>query len=410
MYERLFALPVRRRPGSKGRVWALAEELDVWKSKTQPAAEPPVDAPSPAANRGGETPRVGSTVKRLLPLAAMLVLVIGAVWASLTTSGPVTDFNVQGRNLVALDRKGRVLWRHTFLLELNEGGYQEPYRGSHSWIGRFHSQGDPHFIFSAQFWKHESIGDPVFCFDNKGNVMWRFEPGRAVVDGTGDAMVPPYWSSSLQVIIGRSPAETRIVASSNHYLGQADQVAVLDTRGRVLAEYWHPGHILHMDQADLDRSGRNKLLLGGVNNGDHQATLVVLDPLKMSGVVTPKQMKDHRFELLGMAPANEEAVVLFPRSCISVGQPYTRVSDVRVNASGKRIITAVAEGIAEADPGFIYELDYDLHVVSVVPNQVVAVQQAHHTLEQQGKLDHPFDLEKECARLKSEVVVKRPTQ
>ena len=58
--------------------------------------------------------------------------------------------------------------------------------------------------------------------------MWRFEPGRKVVDASGDQMAPPYWSSHLQVIRGKSGAETRIIVSSNHYTGQADQVAFLD--------------------------------------------------------------------------------------------------------------------------------------------------------------------------------------
>jgi hypothetical protein len=176
--------------------------------------------------------------------------------------------------------------------------------------------------------------------------------------------------------------------------------------GKVVGEYWHPGHLIHLAQADLDGDGRKELLLGGVNNGNHQGTLVVLDPSKISGSATPKEMQDHQFELLGMPAANERAVILFPRSCISTGQPYTRVRGVQV--SKDRIIVSVAENIEEDSPlGFVYELDYRLNVVNVEPTNGVLVAKAHQELEVEGKLDHPIDFGKELVLLKTGVVVRR---
>src|SRR5579863_9086079 len=99
----------------------------------------------------------------------------------------------------------------------------------------------------------------------------------------------------------------------------------------------------------------------------------------ISGSSTPKEMGDHRFELLGMPAAHERAVLLFPRSCISIGQPYTRVR--AVNASKQRITVEVAEGInEESSPGFVYELDYQLNVIAVVPMNGVTVAKSHQEL------------------------------
>ena len=249
------------------------------------------------------------------------------------------------------------------------------------------------------------FGTPVFCFDPKGKIAWQFVPGHPVSDRNGDKMVPPYTTNNLLVVRGKTEAETRVVVSSNHYLGQANQVAFLAPDGRVVGEYWHPGHLLHFEQVDLDRSGRRYLLLAGVNNGNHQATLVVLDPLKISGVVTPTEMKDHRFELLNMTPAREKAVVLFPRSCMSADQPYTRVSNLQV--SKDRIVVTVSEGVVESAQGFVYEFDYDLQTVNVVPGNGVELERVHRSLEARGKLDHPFDFEKESGRIKAGVIVRR---
>jgi len=81
------------------------------------------------------------------------------------------------------------------------------------------------------------------------------------------------------------------------------------------------------------------------------------------------------------------------------------VSVLHVNKD--RIIAAVSEGMAETDAGFIYELDYNLRVISVVPNGSVQVERTHRNLEAQGKLDHPFNSEKECGHLKASVIVRR---
>jgi hypothetical protein len=175
----------------------------------------------------------------------------------------------------------------------------------------------------ARPYNEPKLGSRFFGFQADGKIRWQFEPGRAVVDRSGDQMIPPYFPSAIQVVRGKTPAETRIVISSYHYLAKSNQVAFPDVNGRLVAEYWHGGHLLYSDLADLDGNGRIQLLLGGVNNGNHQATLVVLDPLKVSGIVTPKEMTDPRFELLSMSAANERAVILFPRSCLSTGQPYT---------------------------------------------------------------------------------------
>jgi hypothetical protein len=124
--------------------------------------------------------------------------------------------------------------------------------------------------------------------------------------------------------------------------------------------------------------------------------------------MTPKEMQDHRFELLGMPPAKERAVVFFPRSCISVGQHYTRARGLRVTK--ERLVVDVSEGVSQGSetPGFVYELDYGLNVVSVVPN-TAQVMVLHQALEARGLLDHPFS-EAECERLRAGVVVIRDGQ
>jgi hypothetical protein len=407
-YERDLGMPVHRMPGPRGRVWALSHELDSWKdgtSKKDPrATHPSLDLVTIAEGVAlATTNRTRRSISYMLAGTAVLILVGFASYAAFVPHGPLADFRVQGNDLIGLNAKSKELWRHTFPWALQEGKYAERDRLLHFWLGDLTGNGEQQLVFESIPYKRDVVGTTILCFKSNGQVRWQFQPGRAVIDGGGDHLLPPYFAFSLEVIANRNPADTRIVISSNHYLEHAHQVAFLDINGRVVGEYWHPGHLLHMEQADLDGDGRRELLLAGVNNGNHQATLVVIDPLKLSGVVTPKEMKDHAFELLNMAGAHERAVVLFPRSSISTGQHYTRASAVQVTK--ERIIVPVAEGTAESDPGFVYELDYALNVVNVVPGSIRTIQR-HQELEAQGKLDHPFDAVKECERLKAAVIVR----
>jgi hypothetical protein len=321
--------------------------------------------------------------------------------------GPPSDFRVEGKNLIVVNDEGRELWHYTFDVALMGDRYPPGDKPRLASFGDLNRGGQPGLLFVAKPLNTTDVGDQLLCFGAGGRIRWRFTPGRPVTDGGGERMVPPYFTSGLQTIEGRTLADTRIAVSSNHYLEYPNQVAFLDVQGRVVGEYWHPGHLRHLGMADLDHNGRKLLLLTGVNNGNHQATLVVLDPLNVVGPMTPKEMRDHRFELLGMPPAKERAVVFFPRSCISLGQPYTRAGALRVTKD--RVIVEVAEGVAEAEgPGFVYEFDHDLGVLNVTP-QGLGVMQAHQALEARGLLDHHFSQE-ECERLKAGVVVIRDGQ
>jgi hypothetical protein len=338
--------------------------------------------------------------------SAWAALAIGAGLLSAWTvspHGPPADFHVEGRSLIVTNEQGRELWRHTFPFDLYVEQYGGALRKNRVWMGDLTGNGSQQTIFVAASYNSKDIGTPVFCFGPTGKVLWQFMPGREVIDGKGARLVPPYLTSDFEVLKGKTPADTRVAFTSAHYLDKADQVAFLDIRGKLMAEYWHPGHILHTQQIMIE--GRSHLLLGGVNNGNHQATLILLDPLAMVGVTTPKEMKDHHFELLGMNPAVEEAVVFFPRSCISVDQPYTRVATVSV--TNDRIVTAITESTVDREdrPGFVYEFDHRLRLVGVEASGS-NVAQLHRELELRGEVRHRFDPTKESTQLRNGVEIR----
>ncbi len=243
----------------------------------------------------------------------------------------------------------------------------------------------------------------LFCLNESGQLIWEFVPGRTVTDAHGFVMAPPYYVRQICVLKGRRPEDTRIAVASVNYAGQAGQIAFLDSRGRVRGEYWHPGHLSYLAQADIDGDGRDELLLGGANNAEHTATLVVLDPLQVNGLSTPKSVFDPSLRLMNMPEAKEKAVVLFARGCVGRQSPYTRISALWVTRGN--IVANVVDNFDENNLAVItYEFDHRLNLVAMTP--IPQYSQVHRQLEQAHQLDHPYDQKREMDDLRRRLVIR----
>jgi DNA-binding winged helix-turn-helix (wHTH) protein len=343
-----------------------------------------------------------------LRLAACFVLVGGiagvAYWA-LKPHGLPELLKVEGNYLVAMNGRGQELWRHHLAGGFSEEAYHSPgWQARLSWIGDLDGNGGAEVLFAFTPEKQIEQRPSLLCFEQSGRVRWEYAPNRVVRDEGGRTMYPPYnLGGGMVVIAGQKPGETRIAAAFVHYFNQPGLIVFLDSRGKVTGEYWHPGHLLYLAQADIDGDGRNELLAGGVNNGEHAATLVALDPVRTTGITTPVQMKDQTFRLLGMAGAREKAVVIFPRSCVSKGAAYTRLVELRVTPH--RIVSVVAEDFKTTPSAITYQFDHHLNLTDAEPLKEFI--DRHRELEKSGELDHQFESEKEMADLKARLVVRR---
>jgi hypothetical protein len=316
--------------------------------------------------------------------------------------GPPADFHTEVCTLIVVDGQGRELWRHQFPTRLLAGGYQDREGIRRCTFADIDGDGMIETLFVHAPIDFGSEGMTLICFAQDGTIKWQFTPGKAVRDSTPREYFPPYFISNV-AIIPMKESTPRILVSSNHYLHNPNQIAMLDATGKVISEYWHSGHLLSVAHADLDGDGHEEVLLAGVNNGYRQGTVVIFDSRRVTGV---SRQPDR--QILGMEPGTERAVILLPRTCVSKNALYTRVSELRITRE-RRIVVVVAEGVSDArNPGgMIYEFDFGLNVVNARPDS--HLQEAHRELEAAGELDHPWT-EKENQRLRSQVVVMRQPQ
>jgi len=432
-HDRL-GLPVLKGPGNRGRVSASATDLDDWKAQhwnpaqdalaQETGVEPLIAA---AADASANVDQVGS-VSAIAPNATTasvrgpwifvvivtLLAILAVVWVARNAALPIGTpavIETVANTLIVRDGEGRESWRHVFPRKLSSG-YSLPSWVNQMWFaGDIDGDGETEVVFGylpeVVPEDADSQVQEVLCFSQDGKrVKWRFRPGRPkLIDNTGDQYFPPYWLNAIKLVPGRSPKGARIVVSSRHHEDAPNQIAVLNGQGRLVGEYWHPGHLFQVGFADLDGDEKPKLLLGGVNNGAHAATLLVFDPDNVSGTATG--LSDARFGLRDLPAGTERAVVIFPRACLAregpTPEPYNRLIELKITKN--RLHLVVTAGILTSDPRYlIYQMDYGLNIHAVIAS--TAFQQTHLNWERSGFLNHAL-FPNEIDQLASRVIVER---
>lgn len=179
-------------------------------------------------------------------------------------------------------------------------------------------------------------------------------------------------------------------------------IAVLDSNGKLLGEFWHRGHLNYVHAADLRGDGAPYVLLGGVNDAPEyqQATLLVFDPEKVAG---SSCAPDGRPYFQGFAPGTQKAEVFFPRTPVSRDREFNRVMGITVTPG--RITVTIAEDIHLTSTDFVtYDLDFQLNVIGAYLSD--PIRKSYRELEAAGKIPKGF-VDGENERLKSQVRVFR---
>jgi len=380
-WEAGLGLPVHRLPGEKGRVSAEAAGLERWKRETL------------------GRPHWWASVRFFRVYAAVataLVVVAGGVflggYLASNRKGPPARFHLEFKSLVVTDERGRELWRKTFEDPFEpDHTPEEMLRERKAWFGDLDEDGHVELLFTYDPSSREKNGSFLICFSDQGKEKWRFVPGRQVSTPT-ETFPPPYLITQVAVApLGRDRAK-KVLVTSHHLTSYPNQFVALSSKGAVLGEYWHSGHLSYMELADLDGDGLDEVLLAGVNNGYKAATLVALDPLNLGGASVEE---DRAYQLEGLGPGKEKARLLFQRTCINrkfegynlAMQPTVQGDSVRVD---------VRERPSDYQAGVAYRLDKHLRLIHfAVSDRFRAL---HRELEAAGQLDHALT-DKEIAEL-----------
>ncbi len=344
LWEQQRGMPVRRLPGPRGQVRAMVTELEAWKSSCPEEAEVVVAPPVPLNWRKGAL-RWGAV--------ALVAAVTGLVAIFVLMRPVIASVRLETDALVAVDKKGNILWRESF----GQLGLQ-PYQLNEQkvWFGDIDGDGRREILFipipaSAKPYD-KSI--PILCLNEAGQEIWRYTASKHI--RRGEHEYDNFYIAKQFAIVGKN-----IILSSHHGLYYPTQIAVLDPKGKLLREYWHPGHLPTILPGTY--RGKSVAFLAGVNNLRRMATIVALDPEKLSG----SAMEGEQPSFIGMKAGVEEARILLPRSKLFPESPYSVATNLV--ASNLGLTAHVRENfVVGFEPTITFHFGRDLTITGVTPS------------------------------------------
>jgi hypothetical protein len=374
--------------GSRGSRWITAEVRPVEETPVPPV----VTAASPAVSISLDKPSFVTPTNQarwirfglaILSLAAVFALPGYIGFRALESDRVPQSARVDGLTLSVMNAKGQELWRKSF----PQGLWNDYYNGNLAariWFGDL--DGDGHI--KVLFLYHPSVGSAshsttLICYSDRGEENWRWTPGKPLPEIAASPVV--YETLAFAVTKPRPGTPSRIVLSSYHHPYYPNQIAVLDSHGTLLGDYWHSGHLDYMILADIDGDGREEIVASGISNGYRQATLIVLDLNHVFGASEEKARPE--LQLHGMIPAKERLRILFPRSDLNRALfVYNRALEASVKQG--RIQIDIRECQSQPDCDVFYEFDKGFNLLSVKASDSFV--SAHTEFYSKAKVEHRF--------------------
>jgi len=244
----------------------------------------------------------------------------------------------------------------------------------------------------------------LICYSDRGKEKWRWLPGRSLPEVGQTA---PYKTFSLGILKAIKNKPSRIVVLNDlPWRGGPSQIAVLDSHGKTLSEYWHSGGLRDMVVADLEGDGKEEIIATGLAHGyDYQATLLVLDPDRVFGASKEVQPD---FQIHSFGIAQEKLRLLFPRSDLNRAS-FQYNFGVEPTVQDGHLRLRVLECVAPIGCPIWYELDKNFHLVAAHPGND-EFREAHDRFFQNGKDAHTLSLQEQAAFLRVRCLVGCPSE
>lgn len=340
-WEKSLGLPIHRvEGGAKGSVFAYKEELDNWILERSGSSV----RPDSNGKTSGLNPPISSEelsrltrgrifTQMILPRKMRRILIgIHALFFAAIVGGiyllkvkPMSrvphDFRIEGQEFVVLNPKGQEIWRKdTGLRDLLGQDFYE----RHFQFRRVDEQdrtilplvafkdidrnGRQEVLFALKTADEMNEG-VLLCYEPDGGERWRFKVGRDQEFG-GRTYPADYRIAGFDYYDLDRNGDLEILLLAYHKPDWPCQFVILDSRGKVLGEYWNAGQWNDFQVVDLNGDGRVEVLGAGVNNEYGCGFLAVFDPARVAGM-SPQLRGD--FKSAGLGRGSEKFYILLPR-------------------------------------------------------------------------------------------------
>jgi len=381
----MISLPNRTVPGPDGTLekrWIVAKPREGETAGSRRASEGQRPIPQVSTRRG---------LKLTAAMAAIGIVGYVSI-RMLTRHDQPRSGRLDGSTLVIMNAEGKELWRKAFPEGFSADWWYGMDLATHIWFGDLGGKGHTSilFVYSPASSPQSPHSSTLICYSDRGKEKWRWTPGRDLPELAGSPAT--YGTHVVGVLKATEKRPPRIVVLSQHNPWWPSQIAILDSNGKTISEYWHSGGLHSMVLADLDGDGREEIITTGISEYDHQATLVVLDPDRVFGASTEVRPE---FQIHGMGVAQERLRLLFARSDLNRALFQFNIATEPTVEHGIIRLTVME---CTTPPGcrIWYEFDKNFHLIAAFAGGD-EFRSAHARFYENSKDAHPLSAEEQAA-------------
>ncbi|MBU2445986.1 MAG: hypothetical protein KJ666_10530 [Bacteroidetes bacterium] len=304
--------------------------------------------------------------------------------------------NIENQVLKVYNSDGNILWTKpaTGIPDF-ESEWQTEIGGDRSirygFVGDVDGDRKNDVLISGKFGtKSTFASDTLYCFSFDGQLKWKYGIKKLQDLGT-KGWKHSIWTIGDYSLIKGADNKPRLFVIASDAIYSPSKLFELDGRtGKELQSFYNPGHIVIINNADLNKDEREEIIIGGINDPYRRAFISVFDMNNISGYGPSTE---------AYLPRDTEKgsmlyYILFPftRYGELVGHADYNCTKRISKTSDNGIIVSTDEALSvvEKDRGSIlYTFDNQIKIINIIAGDDFV--KSHKRLVREGKLNEKLN-------------------
>ena len=219
----------------------------------------------------------------LLILVILIVLATNYVIPALDDN-PVSAGIVEDQ-FVAFNKYGKAIWKSGLLNECEKKTVQIPSLRDHRIIvNDIDNDGNNEILYLRSDDNNSINNRTLFCLTGKDGIKWKFIAPKMPEYYGNEECSDKTQLMSINIFYNKVTGRKEIILNGHVCELFPAYLFVVDFRGKLISEYYHPGAIHYVKCIDIDSDGKDEIIFDGVNNDfDKHAFIAVIDPNNLEG-------------------------------------------------------------------------------------------------------------------------------
>ena len=264
-----------------------------------------------------------------------IILIIAGYLIPLLDGHPVY-IGLKGGRYVAYNKYEKSVWESRMLSDQDIDIYNNVERNKRIILSDLDNDEYNDILLLLSDEKNKILNKTLFCYNYDGNLKW-----KTVIPQHDSLYGNVYCCNDILILsmsLINSGNKKEIIINYRISLMFPNFTAKINSKGKIISEFYNPGTINRIVNYDLDCDGKEELFCSGINNDyDRSGVLILFDSEYLRGCAP-----SYRFPR-NMSKGLMKYYLLFPKTDVgkftNYGSSFARIVEI----SGERIIVIIRE-------------------------------------------------------------------